>query len=195
MTKNGPWRVEFCCRSGFVLIVFSPWKRITQDEVKSFYSMWILLPLALLSSWSVRLGVLETMVAGDSLCSNLATRTASELSLLPSLITPWSVSSRMGEEELLSTGPPCVACFSSSGVLVVSAGVEDCCVLATGEGLITGGCSGTVLSGGAALQPSGSARRADLERTRDDPAPPPLLFCGITYVPAPGAVMTAFGDG
>lgn len=105
------------------------------------------------------LGVLDTMVAGDSLCSNLATLTASKLSLLPSLITPWSASSRMGEEELLCTGPSKAVCSSSSAM---SAGVEvSCCVVKAGEGMMTVGGGGSVLSGGAALQPSGSARRAD----------------------------------
>lgn len=90
----------------------------------------------------------------------------------------------MGVKELLSTGP------SSSGTPAVSVGVEvSCCVLTGGRGLMTGGCVGTLLSGGAALQPSGSARRADLERTRDDPTPPlTVLSCGILYVSEASAV-------
>lgn len=50
--------------------------------------MLLVLPLALLLSWSEMLGVLDTMVDGDSLCSNLATLAVSELSQLTSLITP-----------------------------------------------------------------------------------------------------------
>lgn len=136
--------------------------------------------------------MLDTMVAGDSLCSNLATLTARELSLLPSLITTSSGSPRMGEEELLSTGPPCVVPTSSfSGTAAGSLGLEVGCGLFTaGESLMTGSCGGPVLSGGAALQPSGSVRRADLERTRD--AAPAL--CGLMHVFVARAALKACVD-
>lgn len=79
----------------------------------------------------------------------------------------------------------------------MSVGVEvRCSVLKAGEGLMTGGCGGTVLSGGAALQPSGSARRAGWERTKDDTAPvPTVLSCGLLYAPVAGAVIRACVDG
>lgn len=108
----------------------------------------VVLPLALSCSWSVTLLVADAIVAGESLCSSFATRPASELWLLPPLTPPWSG----GEESPLCAEP---LLLSSSA----------CCVLAEGRGFVTGGCAGTLLSSGAALQPSGSARRADLERT------------------------------
>lgn len=75
----------------------------------------------------------------------------------------------------------------------MSVGVEvSCWVLEAGGGLMTGGCGGTVLSGGAALQPSGSARRAGWEGTKDNPAPLlSVLSSGLLNAPMAGPVIRA----
>lgn len=101
----------------------------------------------------------------------------------------------MGEEDLLCEAPSeGVFSSSSSGTSTESVGVEvSSCVLTAGGGLMATGCVGA-LSGGAALQPSGYVRKADLERTSDIPAPLTLLSCGVLYATLVGAVKTACVD-
>lgn len=72
----------------------------------------------------------------------------------------------------------------------------SCCAFKAGKGLIAGVCGGAVVSGGAALQPSGSARRAEWERTKEDPSPlPAVLSSGPLYAPVDGAVIGGCADG
>lgn len=110
------------------------------------------LPLALLSSWSVMLDVLETTVVGGSVSSS-----ASEFPLLPSLVTPSPLSSLSGGEGSSCSEASAAACFSSAASAAMAAGGGGWRGPGADE-VEAAGAGGTGLSGGAALHPSGSVR-------------------------------------